>query len=82
MAKKQTKELTGQDASQPNTQGESRRSFLKKLGLGAAVLAVLSSVPFLRGGSKQSQGTSGSFPGEDSIFHPAQDPRSDPRRKS
>ena len=82
MAKKQLKELTGQNASQPNTRGESRRSFLKKLGLGAVALAVVSSVPFLRGGSKQSKGTSGGFPGEDSIFPPAQDPRSDPRRKS
>ena len=85
MAKKQPKELAGPEAGNPEppkvAQGESRRSFLAKLGLGAAALAVVTSVPFLRGGSKQSKGASGGFPGEESIFHPAQDPRLDSRRK-
>lgn len=63
--------------------GESRRSFLIKLGIGAAALGLiagsLSSVrkPF---GSKGAAAANTDFPGEDSIFHPAQDPRTDPRR--
>ncbi len=82
MAKKQPKELAGPESGKPSARGESRRSFLAKLGLGAAALAVVSSVPFLRGGSNKSKGASAGFPGEESIFHPAQDPRLDPRRKS
>ncbi len=61
---------------------ETRRSFLAKLGLGAAVLAAVSALPFLRPGKGLgSTESSGGFPGEDSIFHPAQDPRQDPRRR-
>lgn len=73
-----------QDSAEPKTGGESRRRFLAKLGLGAAALALVSS-PFLRlgrGNSGQSPETADGFPEEDSIFHPAQDPRQDPRRKS
>ena len=64
-------------------QGESRRSFLAKLGLGAAALTLVSSsLGFF--GRKQGVGPSArhEFPDEDSIFHPASDPRTDPRRRS
>ncbi len=61
--------------------GESRRGFLAKLGFGAAALALvagpLGALRFNRGGNSDS---GNEFPGEDSIFHPASDPRSDPRR--
>jgi hypothetical protein len=61
------------------TSGQSRRSFLVKLGLGVAGLAGMSS-GLVRFGKKESTGSTGEFPGPDSIFHPAQDPRTDPRR--
>lgn len=61
--------------------GQSRRSFLVKLGLGAGVLGALASP--LAGLSRQkSAAASQEFPGPDSIFHPAADPRLDPRRRS
>ncbi len=69
----------------PTTSQSSRRSFLTKLGVGAAVLAAASALPFLRlgkGNSPGSRAMSNDFPGEDSIFPPASDPRQDPRRKS
>ena len=72
------------DPAELTTGSESRRSFLAMLGLGAAALALLST-PFNRlgkGDSGPSTAMSDAFPGEDSIFHPAQDPRLDPRRKS
>ncbi len=62
--------------------GESRRSFLVKLGIGVAAAAV-ASLPFgLRSRAKgdAAPSPSGGFPPEDSIFHPARDPRLDPRR--
>jgi len=62
--------------------GETRRSFLAKMGLGAAALAImggpLGMLGRFRGGDEKSA-TDG-FPNEDSIFHPASDPRHDPRR--
>jgi hypothetical protein len=67
----------------PTTGRESRRSFLSKLGLGAAALAAVSS-PLGWLGRRKSSSTpemSEVFPGEDSIFHPASDPRLDPRRR-
>jgi hypothetical protein len=63
--------------------GETRRSFLAKMGLGAAALALIGG-PFGMLGrfrDSQDQVASQAFPGEDSIFHPASDPRQDPRRK-
>ena len=60
--------------------GDSRRSFLAKMGIGIAAIAGVS-VGLVRPDMKQST-TSGEFPGPDSIFHPAQDPRQDPRRHS
>ncbi len=61
---------------------QSRRSFLSKLGLGAVVAAVASLPIAGRGFSKASAAGDSipDFPEEDSIFHPAQDPRLDPRR--
>ena len=67
----------------PNTARESRRSFLTKLGLGAAAVAAVST-PLAWIGLRKSSDTadmSKAFPGEDSIFHPASDPRLDPRRR-
>ena len=63
----------------PNTNGDqqSRRSFLAKLGLGVAAAAI-ASLPLGNRGRKAvdpASGTYPDFPGEDSIFHPAQDPR-------
>jgi hypothetical protein len=60
--------------------GGNRRSFLVKMGIGIAALAGVS-VGLVRPGVKQPT-TSDEFPGPDSIFHPAQDPRQDPRRQS
>ena len=54
---------------------ETRRSFLGKLGLGAAALAAVSAIPFLKLGQNASRRDSVAFPGEDSIFHPRQDPK-------
>ena len=65
--------------------GETRRSFLAKLGIGAAALALVAgSFSVLRGtGSNDtSVAKNMEFPGEDSIFHPAVDPRQDPRRNT
>ena len=66
-----------QEYVEPTIAKESRRSFLAKLGVGAAALAAIS-FPFLRLGRRDSDQTSTAtdpFPGEDSIFHPARDPR-------
>ena len=70
------------EPSDTNAKHRSRRSFLSKIGLGAVVAAVASLPIAGRGASTASaNGDSVSdFPGEDSIFHPAQDPRLDPRR--
>ena len=62
--------------------GETRRSFLAKMGLGAAGLAVVGGPLGMLGrfrGSDEKSATD-DFPNEDSIFHPASDPRRDPRR--
>ncbi|MCH8893024.1 MAG: twin-arginine translocation signal domain-containing protein [Chloroflexi bacterium] len=57
--------------------GQSRRSFLAKMGLGAAALAIaggpLGMLGRFRG--NQEKAASQDFPNEDSIFHPASDPR-------
>ena len=58
----------------------SRRSFLVKLSLGVAALAGIS-MGALRFGAKDASASTQEFPGPDSIFHPAQDPRKDPRRR-
>lgn len=58
--------------------GESRRNFLTKMGIGIAALAG-ASAGLIRLGGKSST-TPDEFPGPDSIFHPAKDPKLDPRR--
>ena len=58
----------------------SRRSFLVKLSLGVAALAGMS-MGALRFGGKDASASTQEFPGADSIFHPAKDPRQDPRRR-
>jgi hypothetical protein len=68
------------NAGEPNSQGTSRRSFLTKLGLGVVGLAGLTSGLVSLGGQPQTAQDDDEFPGPDSIFHPAQDPRTDPRR--
>ncbi len=60
--------------------GKSRRGFLVKMGLGAAALAAISTGLLRFGGSGKAEAAGQEFPEEESIFHPAQDPRSDPRR--
>lgn len=60
------------ESSPSQTKGESRRSFLAKLGLGAAALALVS-IPFFSRGRNKTGGTSPAsygLPDEDSIFHP------------
>ena len=65
---------------QKNT-GQTRRSFLAKMGLGAAAFAFIGGPLGMLGiRNKQRNATNDEFPGEDSIFHPASDPRQDPRR--
>ena len=65
------------DSSHSKTKGESRRSFLTKLGLGAAALALVSVpfFPFGRNKTGRTAAASDAFPGQDSIFHPRSDPR-------
>ena len=63
--------------SKTNGDRQSRRNFLAKLGLGVAVAAI-ASLPFgnrVRKAAEPASGAYPDFPGEDSIFHPAQDPR-------
>lgn len=74
-------ELNSAESTKPAKSGESRRSFLAKLGIGAAALALVAGP--LRGLASRGGPTAQSreFPGEDSIFHPAVDPRRDPRRR-
>ena len=61
---------------------ESRRRFLGRLGVAMAALAGVSVFFSSLGRDKRSRAVNSSlqFPGEDSIFHPARDPRLDPRR--
>ena len=61
--------------------GESRRSFLVKMSVGLAALAGVSA-GIIRFGRSPTTPSTEEFPGPDSIFHPAQDPRLDPRRRS
>ena len=65
-----------------NQAGQTRRSFLAKMGIGVAALAIvggpLGNVSRIRGENRSAD--SREFPDETSIFHPAADPRQDPRR--
>lgn len=59
--------------------GTSRRRFLGVLGVGVAGAAIVGGMlPFLR--RNDAAEAASEFPGPGSIFHPAQDPRTDPRR--
>ena len=70
-----------QSTNAQTTSGDpSRRSFLVKLSLGVAALAGIS-MGALRFGGKNASASTQDFPGPDSIFHPAKDPRQDPRRR-
>ncbi len=65
------------ESIEPKKSKESRRSFLAKLGIGAAALAAVA-LPLAKLGQSntdQASAAADQFPGEDSIFHPAQDPR-------
>ena len=77
-------ELNPAEDTNPKS-GETRRSFLTKLGIGAAALGLAAGyLSAIRGGGSGGSQASATqeFPGEDSIFHPAVDPRQDPRRIS
>ena len=59
--------------------GPTRRRFLGVLGVGIAGAAVVTSMlPF--GRRNNAAEAANEFPGPGSMFHPAQDPRNDPRR--
>ena len=59
--------------------GTSRRRFLGVLGIGIAGAAVVAGLmPF--GRRNRVADAASEFPGPGSMFHPAQDPRTDPRR--
>ena len=64
--------------------GQTRRSFLVKMGLGLGALAIVGGPLGMLGRfrGKQEKAASQDFPDESSIFHPASDPRQDPRRNS
>ena len=69
------------DEQDQGTPVYSRRNVLGKLFLGAT--ALVSSGLLLKNllpSSREHGETDDSFPSEDSIFHPKQDPREDPRR--
>ena len=66
------------ELSQTTSGDPSRRSFLVKLSLGVAALAGMS-LGALHFGGKDASASTQEFPGPDSIFHPAKDPRKDPR---
>ena len=66
-------------SSETKGRGESRRSFLVKLGLGITALAGISTGLVAFRAKRRSPETQ-EFPGPDSIFHPAEDPGQDPRR--
>ena len=61
---------------------QSRRNFLTKLGIGAAALgATVLPIPRQKKRSGvEPPAEAQEFPDKDSIFHPASDPRQDPRR--
>ena len=67
-----------------NSRGFTRRRFLGLFSLGLASL--MGTGFFLRhllsSGKKGDSPSEQEFPGEESIFHPREDPRLDPRRRS
>lgn len=57
-----------------------RRRFLAVLSIGAAAVALVAGAGFWARPKANAATTADPFPGPGSIFHPAQDPRTDPRR--
>ena len=57
-----------------------RRRFLGVLGIGAAAVALVAGAGFWGRPKANAATTADPFPAPGSIFHPAQDPRTDPRR--
>mgnify|MGYP000850494376 CR=1 FL=1 len=73
---------TEKDIETKTSSGQTRRSFLAKIGVGIASLAIIGgSLGMIRRtlGDQRAEATQ-EFPDETSIFHPASDPRQDPRR--
>lgn len=66
--------------SESNSSRHSRRGFLARMGIGVAAAAA-ASLPFGLFRKDPAKTSGDGFPGSDSIFHPASDPRLDPRRK-
>ena len=67
------------ECQENNQSGPSRRRFLGVLSAGIAGAAVVTSLlPF--GRRSNTAEAANEFPGPGSMFHPAQDPRTDPRR--
>ena len=66
-------------ASDLKPNGQSRRNFLVKLGLGVTALAGVSG-GLIGLNKKEPPAKAQAFPEVGSLFHPAQDPRKDPRR--
>ena len=64
-----------------NSSRHSRRGFLARMGIGVAAAAA-ASLPLGRFRNDPAKTSGDGFPGRDSIFHPASDPRLDPRRKN
>ena len=72
------------DGNPSRPAGHSRRGFMAKLTFGFLALAgagLLFKDLFPPSGAGARSSSDNEFPGPDSIFHPAQDPRQDPRRK-
>ena len=63
-----------------NAKTPTRRRFLAVLGIGAAAVALVAGAGFLGRPKASAATTADPFPAPGSIFHPAQDPRTDPRR--
>ena len=64
---------------------QTRRNFLAKMGLGLGALAIVGGPLGMLGrfrGEQEKKAATQDFPDESSIFHPASDPRQDPRRNS
>ncbi len=71
--------MPAQNENRENANGTSRRRFLGVLGIGIAGAAVVAGMLSF-GRRDQKAEAMDEFPGPGSMFHPAQDPRTDPRR--
>ena len=72
------------DEGKSGSRGYTRRSFIGKFSLGLAGLAGAGFLMrhFLFSGGKGGLDSEGEFPGDESIFHPREDPRLDQRRRT